>query len=219
MASAFDAQIVLIFAVFVGALSFMSVSAIDTIPALGNISGTDSYENYSSDGTAISSTDYLNKSAVVREGDVWVYDGTTNDRGEEYGYIRYEVSGIDQLTAEIYATLFSPMEVAYYNSTNDLYGGRYIQGDVFIYDAQSVADQFGEEAYILELRMDKDFHEVGDISIPEKNEGLISQTKNLFNIFTGLSSSTTWFNLLIGIPMGMVGLYLLIKLIARILPG
>lgn len=213
-----EVSTVLGLSIFIGVIIFLSGSAVNSIPELKDLKGTENFQNYETTTQELDIQDYIKKDSVFLEDGIFKWDGTTNDRGENYGYIRYDIEGINKLTIDLYATLFSPMQIVIENSTNDVILTESARSSPYVFDASEIESETGQKPKYLEVRMDETFHEFRNIRVVLEGSGVISKVGGLVDVFTGLSSNTEWFNLIVGIPLTLAGIWLLLQIIKEIIP-
>lgn len=213
-----EVSTVLAASIFIGVLTFLSVSATDSIPELGNVSGTENFQEFDPQNDTIATTDYTVKDSVnISSNGVVSHDGTTNDRGENYGYIRYDVEGINRLNLELDSRLLNSVGIAYYDSNGTLLATQGYPDSPFTFDRDGAESFAGGEIKFLEVRLDGDNRLISIEVVPE-GTGVIAKANNLIGVFTNLSSNTVWFNLIVGIPLAIAGLYLLLQILKDVIP-
>lgn len=215
-----ETHTLLAFSVFIGGLALMSISAAQTIPQLEQIEGVERYENFETSDSVLSdinATSYISSGSItVQNGDV-SWDGTVNDRGGMYGYVRYDVSNLADYRVEFTTSLLDDLRVIFYDEQENVIDNSTV-GSPLNVDVSDFEQTFGTEPYYMELRLDSDEVITSFQGLSSTRTGWIAQIEALISIFRGLSSSTDWFNLLVGIPIGIVSLYILLRLLSGFLP-
>lgn len=222
-----ETQFILGIAVAVGLLTFIMASLAPLVPGLDNqLNGTENFGNISQERQELGqlNNSSFNSDSMIFDsnfsasptGEAIYWDNTTNDRGDEYGYVQYNVTGLTQLEvrssgAPSTFSFFPPLRYYYSNSSNGTYyseGAFFTESTTLDLVVDSTADQtrYGEAGIrYLEIR---DYGNTGgelySFARPATSPGVWSQINAMFS----LSSNKTWFQYLVGIPLTIVGLYI-----------
>lgn len=223
-----NARMIFGVAVFVGIIAYAVSGLTPWIPGLENeVNGTDAYSQFERDrqelGILINDSAIGNSSMVLDTnfsdsptGNAIYWNNNTNDRGDDYGYIQYNVSNINTIEIEYSSPRFdyslrAPIRVYLSNSTN----GTFYQEAEFYGDGTRevslVSDSTEDQAFygdagprILEIRdYGEASGEVFGFAVPARSPGAFSAITAVLN----LSSDNRWFQYLIGIPISILLLY------------
>lgn len=144
--------------------------------------------------------------AATETGNSIKWDGTTNARGEDYGYVAYNVTGLNDVFVRAeyisaFQTLFGSPIQAYDGSGNKITNLEGAPGSDNI-DVTNIS--------VLELR-DYDISSgvIASANVPTSEPNTVSGFISVLSV----SSSETWFQLLIGIPFGLLLTYIGIKVL------
>lgn len=199
---------------FIGTLVFLSGSAAQSIPELGELEGTGNFQSFEPGEYNLNLDNYIEKSSIEEEDGDLKWDGTVNDRGEEYGYVRYDVTGIDErISIELRSFLFDQIKIIFENST-----GSVIREDSVVASPQQYNLSELDDPAVLEIQMKNQNHRLEALNIVNPDSGWITTAQNFAAVFTGLSSNTEWFNLIVGIPLAIAGFYILLQIIKFLVP-
>lgn len=208
---------VLALSVFIGALAFMSISAVDSIPELENITATEEYRDFEYSTSNIDIDDYIKAVSVEKESGSYVYNGTLNDRGTSYGYLQYNITGIEDLTFVVDAGYLNRVTVVYYDDNMSTLAADSTTMSTISYNRQDFIDENGEAAAVAEIQIGQG-NALNEIRIGAETQGLIDKAQGVISIFSSLSSNTVWFNLIVAVPFSIVSIWLLALIVSRLLP-